>query len=127
MQCPDCGSEHIRKNGKNKQGKQNHICVDCHRQFIDHYEQQGYPDEVKRLCLRMYVNGLGFRAIERISGVHHTTVITWVEQVGELLPDAYDPDTIPDVGELDELETFVGAKKTKSGSGLPSTISDPAS
>ncbi|MBD1867050.1 IS1 family transposase, partial [Cyanobacteria bacterium FACHB-471] len=26
MQCPECGSTHIRKNGK-KRGKQNHICV----------------------------------------------------------------------------------------------------
>ncbi|MCA2813416.1 MAG: IS1 family transposase, partial [Microcystis sp. M090S1] len=26
MQCPECKSTHIRKNGINKQGKQNHIC-----------------------------------------------------------------------------------------------------
>ncbi len=54
---------------------------------------------------------LGFRAIERVKGVHHTTIITWVKQVSELLPDAYDPDAAPSVGELDELETFVGSKK----------------
>ena len=72
----------------------------------------------------MYVNGMGFRGIERVTGVHHTTVITWVRQVGELLPNAYDPQTIPQVGELDELETFVGSKKTKSGSGqLLTTLS----
>ena len=61
----------------------------------------------------MYVNGMGFRAIERIKGVHHTTIINWVKQVGELLPQAYEPDIIPEVGELDELETFIGSKKTK--------------
>ncbi len=55
----------------------------------------------------MSVNGMGFRAIERIKGVHHTRIINWVKQVGELLPDGYEPDTIPLVGELDELETFV--------------------
>lgn len=71
----------------------------------------------------MYVNGMGFRAIERVTGVHHTTVITWVRQVGERLPDAYDPQTTPEVGELDELETFVGSKKTKSGSGRQLTTS----
>ena len=65
----------------------------------------------------MYTNGLGFRAIERVKGVHHTTVIYWVKQVAEQLPDAYDPDKVPEVGELDELETFVGSKKTKSGYG----------
>ena len=58
---------------------------------------------------------LGFRGVERVKGVHHTTVITWVKRVGELLPDTYEPETIPEVGELDELETFVGSKKTKSG------------
>lgn len=57
----------------------------------------------------MYTNGLGFRAVEWVKGVHHTTVITWVKQVGEQLPDAYDPETTPEVGELDELETFVGS------------------
>ena len=59
----------------------------------------------------MYVNGMDFRAIERIKGVHHTSIINWVKQVGELLPDAYEPETIPEVGELDELETFIGQKK----------------
>ncbi len=127
MQCPECGSTHIRKNGKNR-GKQNHICVDCHRQFIEVYAApQGYSDEVKTLCLRMYVNGMGFRGIERVTGVHHTTVIYWVKKVGENLPDAYKPDTIPEVGELDELETFVGSKKTKSGFGLRLTTSNEAS
>jgi transposase-like protein len=124
MQCPECQSTHIRKNGQ-KKGKQNHICVDCGRQFIDVYAtQKGYSADVKRICLRMYVNGMGFRGIERVTGVHHTTVITWVKQIGELLPDAYAPDVIPDVGELDELETFVRSKKTKSGSGRRSTISN---
>jgi hypothetical protein len=42
-------------------------------------------------------------------------VIAWVKQVAELLPDAYARETIPEVGQLDELETFVGSKKTKSG------------
>ena len=91
----------------------------------------------------MYVNGMGFRGIERVKGVHHTTIITWVKQVGELLPDAYSPETIREVGELDELETFVGSKKrrrprvgvrrkgtrtktTKSGSGQQSMTSKEA-
>ena len=93
MQCPECQSTHIRKNGK-KKGKQNHICVDCGRQFIEDYAPpQGYSDEVKRHCLKLYVNGLGFRVIERVTGVHHTTVIHWVEQVNRLLLDAYDPES----------------------------------
>ena len=123
MQCPECGATHIRKNGKRK-GKQNHICVTYGRQFIEAYKpHRGYSDDVRRECLRMYVNQSGFRAIERVKGVHHTTVITWVKQVGKHLPDAYAPDTTPEVGELDELETFVGSKKTRFGCGQPLTTS----
>jgi len=56
---------------------------------------------------------MGFRAIERSTGVHHTTIINWLKQIGEQLPDAPEKDVIPEVGELDELETFVGSKKNK--------------
>jgi transposase-like protein len=41
-----------------------HIYADCGRQFIDCYDPpQGYSDEIKRECLKMYVNGMGFRAM----------------------------------------------------------------
>ena len=114
-----CGSTHIRKNGR-RRGKQNRICVDCSRQFIDHYApHKGYSNEVKRECLKMYGNGMGFRGTERVKGVHHTTVIYWLNQVRQNLPDAYDSETTPQVGELDELETNAFSKKTKSGCGQP--------
>jgi hypothetical protein len=69
---------------------------------------------------------MGFRGIERVTEVHHPTVITWVKPVGERLPDADAPEVVPEVGELDELETFVGSKQTKSGSGLRLTPSKQA-
>ena len=127
MECPECQSSHIRKNG-HRRGKQNHICVDCGRQFVENPQaHRGYSDDVRKMCLKMSVNGMGFRGIERVTDIHHTTVINWVKQVGEYLPDADDPEEIPKVGELDELQTFVGSKKTKSGSGQPSTTSSLAS
>jgi len=54
---------------------------------------------------------MGFRAIERSTGVHHTTIIYWVKQLGIQLPDTPESDEIPEVGELDELETFIRSKK----------------
>lgn len=113
MHCPYCKSTDIRKNGKRK-SKQNHICKHCGRQFIDIYNPpKGYSDEIKQQCLKLYVNGMGFRAIERSTGVHHTTIIYWVKQLGMQLPDAPESSEIPEVGELDELETFVRSKKNK--------------
>lgn len=49
---------------------------------------------------------MGFRGIERVTGVSRTTIMDWVKQVGKLLPDSYNSETIPEVGELDELETY---------------------
>ena len=47
----------------------------------------------------MYTNGMGFRAIERVLGVHHTTSIHWVKQLGQKLPDAPQLEEIPEVTE----------------------------
>ena len=34
-----------------------------------------------------------------------------MKQVGKLLPDTYDAEDTPQVGEVDELQTFIGKKK----------------
>jgi len=70
---------------------------------------------------------MGFRAIERVTGVHHTTVIAWVKQLGAQLEDAPAASEIPQVGELDQLETFVSSKKTSSGCGRQLTTSSQES
>ena len=86
MKCPECSSEHMRKNG-HRQHKQNYICVECRRQFLNEYEPKGYSDDVKRLCLKMYVNGMGVRGISRVTDIAHTTILNWIAQSGELLPE----------------------------------------
>ena len=68
MECTECNSTHIRKNGI-KKGKQNHSYVTCGRQFVDAPPTpRGYSETVKRECLKMSVNGMGFRGIERVKG-----------------------------------------------------------
>jgi transposase-like protein len=58
MECPECNSTYIRKNGI-KRGKQNHICVNCRRQFVDSPQTtRGYSETVKRECLKMSLNGM---------------------------------------------------------------------
>lgn len=116
MICPKCQSTNINKNGL-KRGKQNHICKDCGRQFIDVYSPTGYPEEIKRQCLHLYVEGNGFRRIERLTGVCHNTVINWVKAAAQSLPQDPDYQEIPEVSQVDELQTYVGKKNRKSGSG----------
>lgn len=61
----------------------------------------------------MYVNGMGFRAIERVTSVDHTTIIGWVKQVGNALTSTPQSEEIPEITQVDELPTFVGKKKNK--------------
>ena len=74
-----------------------YIWAECNRQFIEYYDRKGYKEDIKSECLEMYVNGSGFRAIERVKKVHHTTVINWVKQVGITLPDTPYRSEIPEV------------------------------
>ena len=81
MKCPHCDGERISKNG-HRHGKQRYICKDCGKQFPEAYSLQGYGDDVKQQCLELYRDGVGFREIERRTGVSHNTVIYWVKQTG---------------------------------------------
>lgn len=60
MQCPRCQSDKIVKNGWRKD-KQNYLCRNCSRQFLKTYDDRGSSDEVKKHCLTLYCNGMGFR------------------------------------------------------------------
>ncbi len=56
---------------------------------------------------------LGLRGIERVTGIHHTTIMHWVREAGHQLPDAPEAVEIPEVTDLDELQTFVGKKRNQ--------------
>ncbi len=97
-------------------GKQNYQCKECQRQFIEEYTKIGYPLSVKEsypTTLKMYVNGLGFRAIERVSRVNHNTIIRWVKAAANKLPNAPSVEEMPEITEIDELQTFVGKKAVR--------------
>jgi IS1 family transposase/transposase-like protein len=111
MKCPQCNSLNVRKNG-HQQGKQRFECKDCGRIFRESHELRGYHPQVKKVCLEMYLNGTGFRGIERVTGVHHTTIMKWVKESAESLPED-EEGHYPIVAELDELQTYVGRKSHK--------------
>ena len=112
MKCPKCNSTSYRKNGY-RRGKQCYQCRSCGRQFVESPIPKSYPLEVKKLCLKMYLNGMGLRGIERITEIHHTTIMNWIEESGMELPDTPEEDEVPQITEIDELQTFVGKKKNK--------------
>jgi RNA polymerase sigma factor (sigma-70 family) len=79
LQCPYCLSTQTIKNG-HRRGKQNYLCQQCDRQFVDSHSVKGYPSEVREHCLKLHIDGMGYRAIGRETGVSHSTVKNWVRQ-----------------------------------------------
>lgn len=57
MNCPDCQSTHVSRNG-HRGAKQNYLCLDYGRQFIDSCSPKGYLDPAKSHGLKLYVTVL---------------------------------------------------------------------
>ena len=115
IRCPHCQQEQNQvKVGFNTSGSRRYKCTDCNRKYTPEPKEHGYPQEIRLQAVQMYVDGLNFRRIARILQVNHQSVINWVNAHVAQLPDEPPvPDEPPEVTELDELYTFVGAKKTK--------------
>ncbi|MBW4582571.1 MAG: hypothetical protein KME42_23620 [Tildeniella nuda ZEHNDER 1965/U140] len=116
MKCPRCESLQISKNGHHR-GKQNYICKQCGRQFIETYSLRGYSNDAKKICLKMRANGMGYRAIERETGISHNTVINWVRAANGALVDEAEAEEnqaiapVPDT--LNQQQALVMQKKKK--------------
>jgi insertion element IS1 protein InsB len=103
MKCPKCQSNSTRKDG-HQNGKQRWECKKCSRIFRNSYTVKGYHPQIEQFCLTMYLNGMSFRAIERVTGIAHTTIVNWVRESGEDLPE--DEPGEPKSAELDELRSL---------------------
>jgi len=78
---------------------------------------------MRRQAVQMYVDGMNFRRTARTLGVCHRTVINWVNEWVDALPDEPPmPSGIPsEVHVLDELFTFVEKKRAAFTSSRKST------
>jgi len=60
--CPTCDSTNIKKNGHIHNGKQNHYCNECFRQFVSNPEQILISDakkaRIRKLLLLEYRYGV---------------------------------------------------------------------
>ena len=67
--CPRCGSTCHKKNGHIHNGKQNHRCKACGRQFVGEFEQRRVSAEHRVLIERLLRERLSLRGICRAVGV----------------------------------------------------------
>jgi transposase-like protein len=82
VNCPKCNSKRYVKSGFVRE-KQRYLCGSC----ACHYTMntKGVASSVKRIAVHLYVEGLGFRAISRITGVSDVAIAKWINPMKETL------------------------------------------
>jgi IS1 family transposase len=85
--CPACGSTRFKKNGHTHNGKQNHQCKTCPRQFVQCSEQYLISDDKRGLIERLLVERISLRGICRAVGVTLKWLLGFLVQCFEALPD----------------------------------------
>ena len=112
MKCPKCESEEKTKNGF-KNSVQRYKCKRCGCNYTKS-KPYGYSIEVKRKALKYYLEGIGFRRIERLLGMSHVTVINRVKKAGEKINDiAFEEKKSEKVDALEMDELCINLKKIK--------------
>jgi len=116
MLCPSCNSERIVKNGHIHNGKQNHICKDCLRQFVENSTQKKITDYQKELVAKLLLERISLRGICRVMNVSMVWLLDFFREITNEIPKDMGI-IIPDKGrltiELDEMWSFVGSKENK--------------
>ena len=120
--CPGCGAQQFKKNGHIHNGKQNHQCKACGRQFVLHAENRVISEAQRTLVERLLCEKISLHGICRAVGVGIKWLIHFMVARFDALPDHLHVEPIactPDVMiqrldvEADEMCSFVGKKANK--------------
>jgi insertion element IS1 protein InsB len=120
--CPRCQSPKFKKNGHIHNGKQNHHCHGCGRQFVESCEQYLIADDRRALIKRLLLERISLRGICHAVGVTLKWLLGFLVQCFEALPDRLHVQPVTytqnvmiqrlDV-EADEMSSFVQKKANK--------------
>jgi insertion element IS1 protein InsB len=120
--CPRCKSPKYKKNGHIHNGKQNHHCHDCGRQFVQCFEQYLIAEDKRALIERLLVERIALRGICRAVGVTLKWLLGFLVQCVEALPDHLHVQPLTGHGtvmlrrlevEADAMASFVQKKANK--------------
>ena len=113
--CQDAGRQ--VKAGFTRTKSQRYQCQLCHRSYTPEPKPLGYDEQTKEMALKLYLEGNGFRRIGRLLSVNHQSVVNWINSFHAQLRARKIALPVPGhvaTLEMDELFTFVGAKKSQS-------------
>ena len=120
--CPKCGSMNNKKNGHIHNGKQNHYCKACGRQFVENPQQKLISTEERERIRNLLLERIPLRGICRAMRVSLRWLSGFMLSEYEQLPDDlnFQPRVETDKlliysleSEVDEMWSFVGSKSNK--------------
>lgn len=115
--CPKCQQKNIVKSGIiNK--RQRFLCKDCNYYFTVKKLGKQIDDYFVTKALQLYLEGLSFREIERIIGVSHVTISSWIKKYNIKRPPHSEFHTTYKVFKQNELIEFIQNEENIKGSGL---------
>jgi insertion element IS1 protein InsB len=120
--CPQCYSIRFKKNGHIHNGKQNHRCKICGRQFVSEFEQHVVSSDKRTLVDRLLGERVSLHGICRVVGVSMKWLMGFAVECYDSAPEdlnARVPQCPKEVifrcleVEADDLLSFVGKKTNK--------------
>ncbi|MDO5616649.1 MAG: helix-turn-helix domain-containing protein [Cruoricaptor ignavus] len=115
--CPKCQSDNIVKSGIVKE-RQRFLCKDCKYYFTVKKLGKQIDDYFVTKALQLYLEGLSYREIERIIGVSHVTISSWIKKYNLKRPPHSDFHPVYKVFKQSELIDFIQKENNLKGSGI---------
>lgn len=118
IECPQCCSDKRQtKAGFTRSGSQRYFCVACAKTYTPQPKPRGYAPQVRQQAVRMCLEGIAQRKTARVLQVAVQSVGNWCQQAQQRLQSSGQT-PLPEeaklacaVIEMDELYSFVGAKR----------------
>ncbi len=85
LKCPSCESDQVVKNGQIHNGKQNHRCKDCGRQFVKDPQQKRISQQTKDLIDKLLLEKLPLAGIARVAEVSEPWLQGYVKETYQRL------------------------------------------
>lgn len=117
INCPKCQNSNIVKSGIVKE-RQRFLCKDCKYYFTVKKLGKQIDDYFVTKALQLYLEGLSYREIERIIGVSHVTVSSWIKKYNIKRPPHSDFHPVYKVFKQQELIEFMQQETNIKGSGI---------
>jgi transposase-like protein len=117
LACPACNATTIKKNGHIHNGKQNHQCLSCGRQFVLNPEKKLISEEEKAKIRQALLERVSLEGVCRIFNISMPWLLRFMDEIIHELPENLNANVIQNEEleiaalELDEQWSYVGKKK----------------